>query len=313
MIISVSRRTDIPAFYADWFYNRLHEGFALVRNPMNPHSVSKIALTNEVVDAFVFWTKNPLPMAGRMAELAAYPYYFQFTLTCYGQDIEPCVPDKKAVLLPAFKDLSARLGKKRVIWRYDPIFFNHKYTPQYHLECFGQMAKELAPFTERCIISFMDSYRNTRRNAEKLAGITLAAEELYAFAEGLAKLAAGYGIKLSTCAEADSFALLGITPAACIDKALLEELCGFKLNLKKDSNQRAECCCAESIDLGAYNTCPGGCLYCYANYNAGMVQANFAAYNKKSPLLYGCLAERDTVKERKMRSCKTTQAELFEE
>ena len=124
MIISVSRRTDIPAFYADWFYNRLRAGYVLVRNPMNLHSVSKVRLTADVVDAFVFWTKNPLPMTRRLDELAAYPYYFQFTLTGYGADIEPGVPDKRSVLVPAFKDLSARLGKKRVIWRYDPIFFS---------------------------------------------------------------------------------------------------------------------------------------------------------------------------------------------
>ena len=294
MIISVSRRTDIPEFYADWFYNRLRAGYVLVRNPMNLHSVSKVRLTADVVDAFVFWTKNPLPMARRLDELAAYSYYFQFTLTGYEADIEPGVPDKRRVLVPAFKDLAVRIGKKRVIWRYDPIFFSVKYTSEYHLMCFEALAAELHNSTERCVISFMDSYRNTKRNAQQLGAIEIGSEELYAFAGQLAKIAAKYGLKLQTCAESMDLMALGITPSACIDKALLEE-----------------CCCAASIDIGAYNTCPGGCLYCYANYNAPLVQINIAAHDKTSPLLFGTLTAQDVVTERKMKSCKIIENSLF--
>ena len=264
-------------------------------------SVSKVRLTPDVVDGFVFWTKNPLPMARRLDELAAYPYYFQFTLTGYGRDIEPGVPDKRRVLVPAFKDLAAQLGKKRVIWRYDPIFFSKKYTPEWHFACFNALAVELKNSTERCVISFMDSYRNTKRNAEKLD----------AFAGQLAKIATKYGIKLQTCAEAYDFTALGITAGACIDKALLEDIGGFKLNIKRDSSQRKACGCAASIDIGAYNTCPGGCLYCYANYNAPLVQTNIAAHNKTSPLLFGKLADSDVVTERKMESRKITDISLF--
>ena len=311
MIISVSRRTDIPAFYADWFYNRLRAGYVLVRNPMNLYSVSKVRLTADVVDAFVFWTKNPLPMARLLDELAAYPYYFQFTLTGYGAEIEPCVPDKRSVLVPAFKDLAARFGKKRVIWRYDPIFFSKKYTPEYHLACFEALAAELHNSTERCVISFMDSYRNTKRNALQLNAVELSREELYAFAGQLAKIAAKYGLKVQTCAESMDLTALDITPSACIDKELLEDIGGFKLDVKKDANQRAECCCVASIDIGAYNTCPGGCLYCYANYNAPLVQTNIAAHNKTSPLMSGTLTAQDVITERKMKSCKIMANSLF--
>ena len=311
MIISVSRRTDIPAFYADWFYNCLRAGYVLVRNPMNLHSVSKVRLTADVVDAFVFWTKNPLPMARQLDELGAYPYYFQFTLTGYGAEIEPGVPDKRNVLVPAFKDLAARLGKKRVIWRYDPIFFSAKYTPEYHFACFEALAAELHNSTERCVISFMDSYRNTKRNAQQLGAIESSSEELYDFAGQLAKIAAKYGLKLQTCAESMDLTALGITPSACIDKELLEDIGGFKLDVKKDANQRVECCCAASIDIGAYNTCPGGCLYCYANYNATLVQTNIAAHDKTRPLLSGTLTAQDVVTERKMKSCKIIENSLF--
>ena len=301
----------MPAFYADWFYNRLRAEYVLVRNPMNLHSVSKVRLTADVVDAFVFWTKNPLPMAQRLDELAAYSYYFQFTLTGYGAEIEPGMPDKRRVLMPAFKDLAARLGKKRVIWRYDPIFFSVKYTPEYHLACFEALAAELHNSTERCVISFMDSYRNTKRNAQQLGAIEPSSEELYDFAGQFAKIAAKYGLKLQTCAESMDLTTLGITPSACIDKALLEGIGGFKLNVKKDANQRAECCCAASIDIGAYNTCPGGCLYCYANYNAPLVQTNIAAHNKTGPLMSGTLTAQDVITERKMKSCKIMTNSLF--
>lgn len=311
MIISVSRRTDIPAFYADWFYNRLKDGFVLVRNPRNPHRVSKVLLTPDVVDGFVFWTKNPLPMLKRLDELAAYPYYFQFTLTGYGRVVEPGVPDKRRVLVPVFKDLAARLGKKRVIWRYDPIFFSAEYTPAYHLACFKALAAELHNSTERCVISFMDFYRNTRRNGQQLAAVNLNAGELHIFAKRLADIAAGYGLKLQTCSEIMDFTELGITASKCVDKTLLEEIGGFNLNVKKDAGQRPECGCAESTDIGSYNTCPGGCLYCYANYNAGVVKTNYAAHNKNGTFLCGNLSPQDIVTERKMKSCKITDISLF--
>lgn len=311
MIISVSRRTDIPAFYADWFYNRLRAGYVLVRNPMNLHSVSKVRLTADVVDAFVFWTKNPLPMARLLDELAEYPYYFQFTLTGYGAEIEPGVPDKRSVLVPAFKDLAVRIGKKRVIWRYDPIFFSVKYTPEYHLMCFEALAAELHNSTERCVISFMDTYRNTKRNEQQLGAIEPSSEELHVFAGQLARIAAKYGIKLQTCAESMDLTAFGITSSACIDKAQLEDIGGFELDVKKDANQRAECCCAASIDIGTYNTCPGGCLYCYANYNASLVQTNIASHDKTSPLLSGTLTPQDVLTERKMKSCKIIEDSLF--
>ena len=137
MIISASRRTDIPAYYSDWFYNRIREGFVCVRNPMNFHQVSRISLSPDVVDGIVFWTKNPLPLMPRLEELRAYPFYFQFTLTPYGKDVEPGVPNKNDVILPAFQELSRQIGPERVIWRYDPILFTDHYTMDYHITSFS--------------------------------------------------------------------------------------------------------------------------------------------------------------------------------
>ena len=163
MIISASRRTDIPNYYSEWFYNRIKEGFLYVRNPMNFHQVSEIRITPDLVDCIVFWTKNPLPMMDRLEELKAYPYYFQFTLTGYGNDVEINLPDKKTSIIPAFRELAGRIGREKVIWRYDPIFFTGRYTVQYHLKAFRNIAEALSGYTEKCVISFLDIYSKNRK------------------------------------------------------------------------------------------------------------------------------------------------------
>lgn len=168
LIISASRRTDIPAYYPDWFCNRIREGYVCVRNPMNFHQVSCISLSPDVVDGIVFWTKNPLPLMSRLEELRAYPFYFQFTLTPYGKDVEPGVPSKNDVILPAFQELSRKIGPERVIWRYDPILLTDRYTMDYHITFFSRLARRLEGYTRKCIISFVDLYRNTQTNMSGL-------------------------------------------------------------------------------------------------------------------------------------------------
>ena len=158
MILSVSRRTDIPNYYPEWFFNRIRDGRAYVRNPMNPRQVSDVPLAPEVVDCIVFWTKNPARMIERLDELSAYNYYFQFTLTGYGRDMERGVPHKKEKMIPLFRELSQKIGKERVIWRYDPIIVNDRYTAKYHIRAFGQIAEALDGFTEKVVISFVDIY-----------------------------------------------------------------------------------------------------------------------------------------------------------
>ena len=143
MIVSASRRTDIPNYYSDWFFNRLKAGYALVKNPMNAAQIRRVELSPEAVDCFVFWTKNPAPMLPRLEELRDYAFYFQFTLTGYGRDIEPGIPHKREVMLDVFRQLAGRVGKERVIWRYDPILITDRYTPEYHVRTFGEIAAAL--------------------------------------------------------------------------------------------------------------------------------------------------------------------------
>ncbi len=312
MIISASRRTDIPAHYSEWLFNRLHEGYVLVRNPMNIHQISKINLSPDVVDGLVLWTKNPIPMLGRLAELDKYNYYFQFTLNAYGREVEPNVPAKNNTIIPAFMQLSKLIGRNRVIWRYDPIFFNEKYTLEYHCKYFKKLTSLLSDYTEKCTISFIDLYKNTLRNVQPLQIQIETHEQQINLLRRFSEIAKQYGIFIDTCAESIVLDSLDISHACCIDKERLERLGHCKLNVKKDMNQRAECRCVASIDIGSYNTCKHGCLYCYANYSSKTVLRNNELHNPKSPLLYGEVGEDDIISERKVNSWKTSQVNLFE-
>lgn len=300
MILSVSRRTDIPSYYAEWFYNRIKEGFVCVRNPMNPRQVSEIRITPDVVDCIVFWTKNPLPMMERLDKLKAYPYYFQFTLTGYGNDVEVNLPDKKTMMIPMFQELSNRIGRERVIWRYDPIFFSDRYTVEYHIETFRAMAEALNGYTDKCVISFLDIYAKIRKNMEGLSYYELEESELRSFAKEISRIAKQNHISVGSCAEKIDLEDCGIVHNCCIDKRLIEKLIGCKLSVGKDKNQRKECGCVESIDIGTYNTCRNGCAYCYANLGAKNVERNAAKYDPASPLLCGCIGEEDKVTQRRL-------------
>lgn len=298
MVISASRRTDIPSYFSEWFFNRLQAGYVLVRNPMNPHQVSQVSLSPDVVDAFVFWTKNPAPMLQRLEELKDYPYYFQFTLTAYGPEVETGLPSKNQVIIPVFQQLSQMIGRERVVWRYDPIFLSSVYTAEYHYHYFSVLAAKLAPYTEKCTISFLDFYAKTERNTKSLQIQIVDKEQQYEMVRHLADIARQHHLKLDTCAEAGDFEALGIGHASCIDKERLEQIGNCQLKAKKDRNQRAECGCIESIDIGAYHSCPNGCLYCYANDHKDAVLQNLKSHDPKGELLFGQIIEKDVIKER---------------
>ncbi|MCL2254751.1 MAG: DUF1848 domain-containing protein [Lachnospiraceae bacterium] len=288
MIISASRRTDIPSYYSDWFFNRIKAGFVLVRNPMNYHQISRIKINPEIVDGIVFWTKNPEPMIKRLAELNEYMFYFQFTLTSYGKDIEPHLPHKTKDILPIFKKVSNMIGPDRIIWRYDPILINTKYTIDYHTTAFSKIAKELSEYTKTVTISFIDTnYKGLKSNINKLNLTDFTDETQTKLASCLAPIAHEYGLFINTCAEKADLQPYGIERAQCIDAQLFSKLLSSKIDIKKDRNQRLECGCASSIDIGMYNSCMNGCLYCYANYNPQTILSNHAKHNPLSPLLFG--------------------------
>ncbi|MCM1025780.1 MAG: DUF1848 domain-containing protein [Roseburia sp.] len=313
MILSVSRRTDIPNYYSEWFYNRIRDGYFYVRNPMNARQISKVPLSPEVVDCIVFWTKNPEPMLSRLEELEAYPYYFQFTLTSYGKDIERNVPQKRECMIPIFQRLAEKIGRERVIWRYDPILFTDKYTPEYHLTAFEQIAGELKGYTSKCVISFVDLYAKNRKNLNAINSRSLPEKELTAFAAQLASIAKKQDIRAASCAEAIDLSACGIEHNCCIDREWIERIIGCKIRADKDKNQRAECGCVESVDVGVYNTCKNGCVYCYANYSPESVLQSSRSYDVNSPLLCGTVTEADKITERAVQSLKEPQLSLWDE
>ena len=295
MIISVSRRTDIPAFYSEWFYNRVKEGCVLVRNPHNFRQISRIRLTPGAVDSFVFWTKNPGPMLPRLHELNDYMYYFQFTVTPYSLDIEPNVPSMNEGIA-LFKEVSEIVGAERVIWRYDPVLLNKKYNLDFHKSAFSEMAKSLHRHTHKVTISFVDAgYRGAKANKNALCLDVFQDGAKRELAAMFAAIAKSYGLAIDSCAEKLDLQECGIEPANCVDGKLLQQLLNNELIFKKDKNQRPACGCAASIDIGMYNTCMNGCLYCYANYNRSAVNTNFARHNPLSPLLYGEVGPEDVI------------------
>lgn len=312
MILSVSRRTDIPAFYSEWFINRIREGFLYVRNPMNQHQISRIALSPETVECIVFWTKNPAGLMEMLKDLKDYTYYFQFTLTGYGKDIEPNLPDKKKELIPLFIRLSEKIGKEKVIWRYDPILFSKKYTMEYHINTFGEIAEKLSGYTEKAVISFIDFYKKTKRNTAGLAIEEITDENKMILAQEIVRIASGYHLPVETCAEQIDLSSVGVSHGSCIDQKLIEKIAGYRLTGRKDKNQRKECGCLESVEVGTYHTCLNGCKYCYANFSEERVKENVKLYHPDSPILCGSMQLGDKITDRKVKILREPQLNLFD-
>ncbi len=312
MIISASRRTDIPSYYSEWFFRRLEAGYVCTRNPMNPHQVSRVSLSPDVVDGFVFWTKNPTPMLDKLDRLEGFPYYFQFTLNAYGRDMEANLPSKNDVIVLTFQALSRKIGPERVIWRYDPIILTPKYTAEYHIHYFEELARRLSGYTEKCVISFVDLYRHIQNASREMRFLPLGNAEMFTLAARLSEIAQKYRLALETCAEAVDLSQFGIRHGHCIDSTLFEKITGVPLALAKDRSQRAECGCMASIDIGMYDTCRNGCKYCYANHSVAALGQNLQVYDPASPLLCGAITPEDIIRDRKMESCKVGQMNLFD-
>ena len=305
MIISASRRTDIPSFFSEWFIKRLEEKYVYVRSPFNFKLISKISLSPEVIDGIVFWTKNAVPMIPKLNRLGALPFYFHWTVNPYGKDIEPYLPSKNDTLIPEFKRLSDKLGNDRVIWRYNPIVFTGKYTAAYHLYYFEKLSNKLNGYTKRCIVSFLDYYEDTRQNMRCLGLTDKTDMEKIELISKFADIAQKYHISLEICT--DSQRPVGIKKACCVDKAIFEKIQGYPISLGKDPGQRSECRCMESIDIGMYNTCGNGCLYCYANHSKGKLLYHQKHHHPDSPLIVGNVEEDDVIKERIVSSDKEHQ------
>lgn len=313
MIISASRRTDIPAFYVDWLMQRLRQGFVLVRNPFNPLQVSRVSLDPQVVDCIVFWTKNPGSLLEKLPEIERLGHRFvvQFTLNAYDRTLEQHVPPLPE-RLRTFRQLADRIGPNRVLWRFDPILFTRSHGPDAVLRTFTRLAGQLRASTRQCTISFLSLYAKCRRNMADIALLEPADEEKRGLVHQLSAVAGDNGIHLKACCDPFLHETCGIEAGRCIDAELIADITGFPLTIPKDKGQRSGCGCAVSVDIGAYDTCPQGCRYCYANVSQHRVAAKREEHDPRGPLLIGTLDGRERIIERTCHSWRQAQGRLFE-
>ncbi|MEE9942798.1 MAG: DUF1848 domain-containing protein [Pseudomonas asiatica] len=293
MIISASRRTDIPAFYSDWLMNRIEQGFLLTRNPFNYHQVSRVSLEPEDVDAIVFWTRNPTKITKVLDVLdgKGVHYYFQYTITGYPRSIERSVP-KPMDAIKAFIELSKRLGIGRVVWRYDPILLSNLVDMEEHKRLFAKIASMLAGYTDSVVISVADFYKKTNTNLAKVPGLICSdllarQEQLLELTEFMARVSSYHGMQIQSCAEEIDLSTVGVPHGKCIDDQRLRELFNLAPKSLKDSGQRPACGCVKSVDIGVYNTCMHGCSYCYATFNHEKTLMQRQLHDPLSPFLVG--------------------------
>ena len=301
MIISASRRTDIPAFYSDWFMNRLKEGYVLVPNPRNPKHLGRVNLSPDSVNCIVFWTKNPLPMLDKLDTFSAlgFPYYIQFSLTPYDNTIEANLPPKTE-LLQTFANMSEKISPLRSVWRYDPIIIDSAHSVSWHIEHFGEMCKKLHNYTNRCIFSFIDSYTGKKFDEVQQS-------DMHLIAAAFSKITKQHNITLYTCAEEINLSSYGIEHSSCIDKSLIQQIVDYPMKTKKDANQRKACHCIESIDIGVYNSCLHGCIYCYGTSSLALAAKQADHHHSDSPMLIGYPKGDETITDRTTTSQKSNQ------
>ncbi len=309
MIINTGQRTDIPAFYPEWLANRLKEGIVCVRNPFNPIQVSRYKLSPDTVDVIGFCSKNPAPFFKYMDLVKDYGQYWFVTITPYGRDIEPAVPDKHKIL-EDFKQLSKMVGVNSIGWRYDPIFVNERYTIAYHLKAFEQMASTLEGYTETVVISFIDLYEKVKRNFPEVRPVTR--EDMHFLGKEMVRIAAEHGMVVKPCGEGQFLAKYGADCSGCMTISTYEKAIGQKLMVPNKKPARAECACYLTSDIGAYDSCGHLCKYCYANNDIEAVKRNLKLHDPQSHFLIGNYTADDVIHDVVMESYVDRQMHLFQ-
>lgn len=309
MIINTGMRTDIPAFYSEWFVNRIKEGFVYTRNPYNPTQVTKYSLSPNVVDVISFCTKNPAPMLEKMELVKGYAQYWFVTITPYEKDIEPNVPSKENVM-ESFIELSKIVGSYCIGWRYDPILITEEYSVERHINDFEQMAKTLSGYTHTCVISFIDLYQKVQRNFPEAK--TVSKNDRIYLGKEFIRIASKYDMVIRPCAEGNELELYGADCSGCMTKQTFETALQGHLNVPPNKSQRSECGCLLGKDIGQYDTCGHFCKYCYANSDKEAVRQNIKLHDPLSPFLIGNIMKDDVIHEAKQESWVDHQMNLFD-
>lgn len=283
-VISVSRRTDVPAFYAEWFMDKVRKGVCKVANPYNLSQVKEVSLRTEDVAAFVFWTRNARPIRPFLAELDAkgFNYYFLYTVTGYPRSHEPGLPMSPEVI-DDFLRLAERIGPEKIIWRYDPVIISAGLDIEFHIRNFRRLAQRLSAGTKNVIITFVKRYRHIEKALEALGYVHPSPHQRLVLEERLRTAASETGIAVKTCGERDSFS--DITSGKCIDERLLKDLFGLELSSGKDPGQPGECRCIKSVDIGRHGSCLHGCVYCYASRNFSRAAGYYREHDYRAEML----------------------------
>lgn len=310
MILNTGNRTDIPAYFSAWFYNRIKEGYVLSRSPYNPQMILKYRLDPKVVDAITFCTKNPGPMLKRLPEIQHFQQLWHVTITPYGRDIEPHVPDCDTVM-EYFRQLSQVVGYKAMSWRYDPIFLSQKYTVEFHIEQFRRMAEYLSGYTKQCVVSFIDLYDKTQKNFPEARTVSM--QDQRRIIDAFDEIAGENHMQIHLCLEDAVLEREHVDAKGCYTQEVIESAIGQRLLVPNVArNARRGCNCLLGSDIGAYNTCGHGCRYCYANYDMELVRANMRQHDPYSPLLIGHVMPGDEIHEVEQKSWIDRQISVFD-
>lgn len=293
MILMVSGRTDIVAFYSKWFLNRYKEGFIDVRNPFNPKLVSRINFDN--VDLILFCTKNPLPIIPYLKEIKK-PILFHITLTSYKKDLEPNVIPKGKII-EGIKKISNIIGKENTVVRYDPILLNDNYTIEYHKKNFNKLCELLDGYITKIIVSFIDEYKNVKKNQSFLRIKKFTEDDYKEIGKSFSESAKKHNMSVQTCFEERNLVEYGFIKGDCISAETAYKMTGKEFD-KWTARKGGKCACVKMVDIGVYNSCSHFCKYCYANFNEKEVEYNIKKHNPNSSLLIGELKDDDIIKER---------------
>lgn len=299
MIVSASYRTDIPAFYGRWFRARLAAGYCRTINPYGGQ-VSRVDLTPGAVDGFVFWTRNILPFEPALDAVSdqGIPFIVQHTITGLPRALERSVVEPERSVA-AVRAIAGRWGNRAAVWRYDPIVLTSLTPAAWHRATFTRLAAALKGAVDEVVVSFLQPYRKTARNLDIAArerGFSwrvAEADEKRTLLLELAALAADHGMRLTTCTQPDLADLPGVSAARCVDAGRLSDLAGRPIRARTKGN-RPGCLCAESRDIGDYDTCPHGCAYCYAVADVAKAKQRFHTHDPDGDTLFG--NPKDTVR-----------------
>ena len=295
MILNTGARTDTVQYYTSWLLKRFAEGYVLTRNPRFPDKIIRYELTPDKVDCLVFCSKNYRPILSDLHRITErFRTYFQYTITAYSRDIEPGVPSIEESI-ETLLELEKQVGGSRISWRYDPVLLTREYTIQRHKETFAYLCSRLAGHVDRCVFNFVELYKKLRYNMPEL--IMLSAADKCELAKSFGETARRYGMHIQTCGAAGDFSAYGIHPSGCVTLDILGKANGVQFRNLKHCGARPGCRCIESRDIGAYDTCPNGCKYCYANQNPKIAADNYTLHDPDSPLLFGGLRETDVIRQ----------------